>query len=114
MKGTGWTPTAGSRVRMIGPDGSLAPQRPREEPTVSHVAIVTDSASDLPADVAASAGIAIVPLVVSFGAEIFRPNIDLTTDAFWERMVAPNAPFPTTAAASPGDFLAAYDAALSA
>jgi len=77
---------------------------------VPHVAIVTDSASDLPADIARAAGIGIVPLVVSFGAESFRPNIDLSTEAFWDRMVAPDAPFPTTAAASPGDFLAAYDA----
>jgi fatty acid kinase fatty acid binding subunit len=81
---------------------------------VSHVAIVTDSASDLPADVARAAGIGVVPLVVSFGAESFRPNVDLSTEAFWERMVAPDAPFPTTAAASPGDFLEAYDAALGA
>ena len=36
------------------------------------VAIVTDSASDLPPDVAARDGITVVPLVVSFGAETFR------------------------------------------
>ena len=66
---------------------------------MSHVAIVTDSASDLPPDVAAAQAITVVPLVVSFGAESFRPNVDLTTDAFWERMTAPDAPFPTTAAA---------------
>ena len=78
---------------------------------MSHVAFVTDSASDLPPDVAAAHGITVVPLVVSFGPESFRPNVDLTTDAFWERMTAPEAPFPTTAAASPGDFLSAFDAA---
>ena len=38
----------------------------------------------------------------------------LTTDQFWERMLAPNAPFPTTAAASPGEFAAAYQAAFDA
>ena len=78
---------------------------------MSHVAFVTDSASDLPPDVAAAQGITVVPLVVSFGPESFRPDVDLTTDAFWERMTAPEAPFPTTAAASPGDFLSAFDAA---
>jgi fatty acid kinase fatty acid binding subunit len=78
---------------------------------VSHVAIVTDSASDLPPDVAAAQSITVVPLVVSFGAESFRPGIDLTTDEFWERMTAPDAPFPTTAAASPGDFKTAFEAA---
>lgn len=81
---------------------------------MSHVAIVTDSASDLPPEAAAAQGINVVPLVVSFGSESFRPNIDLTTDAFWARMTAPDAPFPTTAAAAPGDFLEAFKAAFEA
>jgi DegV family protein with EDD domain len=83
----------------------------RRSPTVSHVAIVTDSVSDLPPDIAARQGIAVVALTVSFGAESFRVNVDLTTDQFWQRMTAPDAPFPTTAAASPGDFLTAFQKA---
>jgi DegV family protein with EDD domain len=78
---------------------------------VPHVAIVTDSASDLPLDVAAAAAITVVPLEVTFGGERFRSGVDLTTDDFWERMLAPDAPFPTTAAASPGDFKSIFDAA---
>ena len=78
---------------------------------MSHVAIVTDSASDLPPDVAARQEIVVVPLVVSFGAESFRPNVTLTTDEFWARMTAPDAPFPTTAAAAPGDFLTEFQRA---
>ncbi|HEY4188992.1 MAG TPA: DegV family protein [Candidatus Limnocylindrales bacterium] len=81
---------------------------------MSHVAFVTDSASDMPPEVAAAQDITVVPLVVSFGPQSFRPNVDLTTDQFWERMTAPEAPFPTTAAASPGDFLAAFRAAFDA
>jgi len=81
---------------------------------VPTVAIVTDSASDLPAEVARQAGIAIVPLEVTFGSERFRAGIDLTTEAFWERMLAPSAPFPTTAASAPGDFKAAFEAAFEA
>ena len=77
---------------------------------MSRVAIVTDSASDLPPDVAGAAGITVVPLIVSFGAETFRPGVNLTTDEFWTRMTAPDAPFPTTAAAAPGDFLTAFQA----
>jgi DegV family protein with EDD domain len=78
---------------------------------VSRVAIVTDSASDLPPADAAAAGIGIVPLFVSFGAETFRPGVNLTTDEFWKRMLAPDAPFPTTAAASPGDYAQVFQAA---
>jgi DegV family protein with EDD domain len=90
---------------------AVAVKRPRRSQAVSSVAIITDSASDLPPDVAAAAGITVVPLIVSFGAESFRPGVTLTTDEFWARMTAPDAPFPTTAAASPGDFQQAFEAA---
>jgi DegV family protein with EDD domain len=75
------------------------------------VAIFTDSASDLDPAFAAAHGIRIVPLLVNFGRDSFKAGVELTTAAFWERMVAPDAPFPTTAASSPGDFRDAYEAA---
>jgi DegV family protein with EDD domain len=78
---------------------------------VSRVAIVTDSASDLPPEAAAAAGIAVVPLAVTFGTQSFKAGVDLSTEEFWRRMTAPDAPFPTTAASAPGDFKAAYDRA---
>jgi fatty acid kinase fatty acid binding subunit len=78
---------------------------------VGRVAIVTDSASDLPLERAEALGIRIVPLVVTFGSETFKAGVELSTDDFWVRMTAPDAPFPTTAASSPGDFKAVYDAA---
>lgn len=78
---------------------------------MSRVAIVTDSAADLPPEAAAAAGITVVPLVVSFGSQTFKAGTELSTEEFWRRMTAPDAPFPTTAASSPGDFKAAYDKA---
>jgi DegV family protein with EDD domain len=78
---------------------------------LGRVAIVTDSASDMDAARAAARGISIVPLAVSFGDETFKAGVDLTSDAFWTRMTAPEAPFPKTAASSPGDFQAVYEAA---
>ena len=78
---------------------------------MSRVAVVTDSASDMDPARAASLGIAIVPLIVNFGKDTYAAGVDLTTDAFWTRMTAPDAPFPTTAACSPGDFQAAYQRA---
>ena len=78
---------------------------------MSRVAIFSDSASDLtPAETAAS-GIHVVPLLVTFGDRTFKAGADLTTEAFWARMTADDAPFPKTAASSPGDFKAAYEAA---
>jgi DegV family protein with EDD domain len=81
---------------------------------LTSVAIFTDSASDLDPDVAAAHGIGIVPLLVNFGRESFKAGIELTSAAFWERMIAPDAPFPTTAASSPGEFKEAYEAAFAA
>lgn len=78
---------------------------------MSRVAIVTDSASDLPPAAAAAAGIAIVPLIVNFGPQTFKAGVDLSTEQFWQRMTAPDAPFPTTAASAPGEFKAVYDRA---
>ena len=81
---------------------------------MSHVAIVTDSASDMDPARAAERGITIVPLEVTFGSESFKAGVDLSTDQFWKRMTAPDAPFPKTAASSPGEFKAVYDAAFAA
>ena len=78
---------------------------------MTRVAFVTDSASDLDPAKAAADGIRIVPLSVTFGDESFRAGVDLTTEQFWARMTAPDAPFPKTAAASPGEFKAIYDEA---
>ena len=78
---------------------------------MTRVAIITDSASDLDPALAAADGIGMVPLLVNFGTESFRAGVELTTEDFWDRMVAPDAPFPTTAASSPGEFKEAYEAA---
>ena len=78
---------------------------------MSRVAFVTDSASDLDPARAAADRIRIVPLSVTFGEQSFRAGVDLTTEQFWARMTAPDAPFPKTAAASPGEFKAVYDEA---
>lgn len=76
---------------------------------MARIVFVTDSASDLDPAVATALGIRVVPLVVTFGNDTYRAGVDLTTEQFWARMVAPDAPFPKTAAASPGDVKAIYD-----
>lgn len=79
---------------------------------MGRVAIVTDSVSDLTAAEAAALGIRIIPLYVRFGDQEFRAGVDLSLDEFWARMLAPAAPFPTTAAPSPGDFKALFEEVL--
>ncbi len=78
---------------------------------MSRIAIVLDSASDITPEAAAVHGIRVVPLLVSFGDREFRAGVDLSTADFWARMLAPDAPFPTTAAAPPGAFVEAFGAA---
>jgi DegV family protein with EDD domain len=76
---------------------------------VSGVAIVVDSASDLSAEQAAAAGVAIVPLIVSFGDREFRAGVDMSPEEFWAELTAPGAPFPKTAAAAPGTFKETFE-----
>jgi DegV family protein with EDD domain len=83
----------------------------RLEELVSRIAIFTDSASDLDPASARAEGIEVIPLLVNFGSETFRAGVDLSTEEFWQRMTAPDAPWPTTAASSPGEFKDAYEAA---
>ena len=76
---------------------------------MARVAIFTDSASDLDPAEAAESGIHVVPLIVNFGDSSYRAGVDMMAPEFWTRMTAPDAPFPTTAASSPGDFRDAYE-----
>lgn len=78
---------------------------------MNRVAIFTDSASDMDPDEARPLGIRVVPLLVNFGPETFKAGVDMSGPEFWQRMTAPDAPFPTTAASSPGVFRDAFEAA---
>jgi len=78
--------------------------------TMGSIAIVTDSAADLPASLIASHGITVVPLSIRFGAEEFTDGVDITPTEFWAKCKA-NAELPETAAPSPGAFQAAFEAA---
>ncbi len=77
---------------------------------MTRVAVLADSASDLPPDQAKAAGITVVPLLVSFGDKEYRAGVDLSGDDFWRELTAPGAPFPKTAAAAPGTFKEAFEA----
>jgi DegV family protein with EDD domain len=74
---------------------------------VAGIRVVTDSACDLPPDLAADLGIDIVPLTIRFGNEELVDRRDLSPKEFWARM-ATSAVLPETAAPPPGEFEAAY------
>ncbi|HWO93774.1 MAG TPA: DegV family protein [Dehalococcoidia bacterium] len=71
------------------------------------IRVVTDSTADVPNDLAEELGIAVVPLYVNFGDDTFRDGVDMSTDDFYERLVASKV-LPTTSQPSAGDFEDVY------
>lgn len=59
--------------------GLLARRQPR-------VLIVTDSTADLPPDLVQAHGIAVVPLTVAFGKEVFRDRVDIQPGQFYRKL----------------------------
>jgi DegV family protein with EDD domain len=74
---------------------------------MARVAIVTDSTSDLPAEIRAAHDVTVVPFTVKFGDEGFRDQIDITTDQFLKRL-ANSESIPTTTQPAPGSFQAVF------
>jgi DegV family protein with EDD domain len=72
------------------------------------VRIVTDTTADLPLQFAHDLGIAVVPLSVIFGAEVYREGIDINHDLFYDKLIHGKV-HPTTSAPSVGDFLEVYE-----
>ncbi len=71
------------------------------------VKIVTDSSSDLPAQLAEELGITVVPLYVRFGEEVLRERVDISEDEFYHRLIH-DPIHPSTIQPSPQDFFEAY------
>ncbi len=71
------------------------------------VRIVTDSASDLPVDVAERLNISVVPCYVIADDRPMRDGVDITADEFYSRLVSATR-LPTTAQPSAADFQAVY------
>jgi DegV family protein with EDD domain len=76
------------------------------------VAVVTDSSSNLPADIVERYAIIVVPLILHLDGRTYRDGVDLTADEVYAYMRAHvNGALPTTASPSPDAFLQAYAAA---
>jgi DegV family protein with EDD domain len=73
------------------------------------VRIVTDSACDLPEALTRDLDIEVVPLSIRFGSEELTDRVDLSAEAFYEKM-ATSAALPETAAPAPGAFEKAFRA----
>lgn len=80
---------------------------------MAKIHIISDSASDIPVDIAERLNIDIVPLTIRFGDEEFVDRFELTPAEFWAKCKA-SPVLPETAAPSPGAFQAAYEKAKAA
>ncbi len=82
--------------------------RAHHDPGLRTVAVVTDSACDLPPDEIIRLGIHVVPILLMFGSETFVDKVTITPRDFYARLAAAPNP-PTTSQPSPGDFLRVFE-----
>jgi len=75
---------------------------------MSKVAIVTDSTAYLPEDLVFSYNISVVPLVVIWGEETLRDNIDITPNQFYKRLSQAKT-MPSTSQATINDFANVFE-----
>jgi DegV family protein with EDD domain len=78
------------------------------ELTRANTAIVLDSTSDFLDARERHGNMRIVPLYVLFDGQPLRDHVDITPDAFYERLTTAKT-LPTTSQPTPADFLAAYE-----
>jgi DegV family protein with EDD domain len=71
------------------------------------VKIVAVTSTSIPADIAQLLDITIVPLRVNFGIETLRDSVDISSEAFLDRLAA-SKQFPTTSQPPAGDFVGVF------
>ena len=71
------------------------------------IGIVTDSTSDLPAEITGKHGIRVIPMYINIGEEGCQDGIDISRKEFYERLPQSD-PFPTTAAPGIENFKKVY------
>lgn len=69
--------------------------------------MVTDSVANLPPELVERYSIAVIPLLVTFGQEVFRDGVDMTPAQFYRRL-REDKHLPTTSIPSIGDFLTLF------
>lgn len=72
------------------------------------IKIVTDSACDVPAAIAAELGITVVPVYIHVGEQSYLEGVELTREAFYHNLPTYD-PYPTTAAPATGAFTEVYE-----
>ncbi len=71
------------------------------------IRVVTDSVSDIPADIIEELDITVVPAYVRFGNDVYKDGVELSTDEFFDRLLR-GIDFPATSQPAIGDFSETY------
>ena len=71
------------------------------------IALVTDSACDLPMEILTERRVHVVPVRLAFGDEVLLDRVDITPGEFYDRLTT-SPVFPKTSQPRPMDFLALY------
>ncbi len=74
---------------------------------MSDIAIVTDSTSDIPRDLAERYGISVIPLSMIHEGVVYRDGIDITSEQFYP-MLGKGTDLPTTSQPSPSQFVEVF------
>lgn len=74
------------------------------------VALVTDSTCDLPLETAQEREIMVVPLHILWGQEDLKDGVDLTSQAFYQRLISSDV-IPTSSQPTPTEFAQAFQQA---
>lgn len=78
--------------------------------TNSTIALITDSTSDLPAQLREQYQIRVIPLTIVWGDKQYLDGVDLTSEVFYRRLETEPG-YPSTSQPTPQQFLDAYNAA---
>lgn len=74
---------------------------------MGQVRVITDSTADIPAELRERLNIEVVPLKVHFGTETYKDGVDLSPEAFFDKLASfPS--LPTTSQPSPQEFVEVY------
>jgi DegV family protein with EDD domain len=85
----------------------------REGIMIFHTALIADSTCDIPQALVDQYGIIIIPQTVVWGGELLRDRIDLSPEAFYQRLEK-DPVWPTTTLPSPAEFEKVYQEAINA
>ncbi len=73
-----------------------------------HVAVVTDSVADISPQLAEELEIAIVPLILRLGSDIYRDSLDISPDEYYQKLTTEKT-LPKTSAPPPMAFSETFD-----